>query len=109
MADALLVPGGFGAAKNLSDFGPVGGPEFKVNDDVEKVIGEFHSAGKPIGFSCIAPVLAARVLGEKANAAGKPLKLTVGGEQEDDRKWPFAGASGAIKALKCDKWRVKTV
>lgn len=95
--DALIVPGGFGAAKNLCDFGPVGGPEFTVDPDVQKVIEGFHAAGKPIGLSCIAPVIAARVLG----ASKKGLKLSVGGETEGER-WPYAGASGAIKALGCD-------
>jgi len=92
--DALIVPGGFGAAKNLSDFGPVGGPEFTVNPDVKRVLQEFHAAKKPIGLSCIAPVIAARVF-EKSG-----LKMTVGGETEGS-KWPYAGTAGAINALGC--------
>lgn len=43
--DALFVPGGFGAAKNLSDFG-VNGAEMQVKEDVVKVLKEFHSAQK---------------------------------------------------------------
>ncbi len=61
--DALILPGGFGAAKNLCDFA-VKGEKFNVNPDVEKLILEMHKAKKPIGFMCIAPVIAAKVLGK---------------------------------------------
>ncbi|XP_023594877.1 glutamine amidotransferase-like class 1 domain-containing protein 3, mitochondrial [Trichechus manatus latirostris] len=47
--DAAIFPGGFGAAKNLSTFA-VDGKDCKVNRDVERVLKEFHSAGKPIGL-----------------------------------------------------------
>ncbi|XP_023376910.1 ES1 protein homolog, mitochondrial isoform X6 [Pteropus vampyrus] len=46
--DAAIFPGGFGAAKNLSTFA-VDGKDCKVNRDVERVLKEFHTAGKPIG------------------------------------------------------------
>ncbi|XP_044606954.1 glutamine amidotransferase-like class 1 domain-containing protein 3, mitochondrial isoform X4 [Equus asinus] len=46
--DAAIFPGGFGAAKNLSTFA-VDGKDCKVNKDVERVLKEFHEAGKPIG------------------------------------------------------------
>lgn len=61
--DALLFPGGFGAAKNLSTFA-FDGPDCKVNADVEKAVKGMHEAGKPIGALCIAPVLLARILGK---------------------------------------------
>ncbi len=61
--DALLFPGGFGAAKNLSTFA-FDGPDCKVNADVEKAVKGMHQAGKPIGALCIAPVLLARILGK---------------------------------------------
>ena len=60
--DALVFPGGFGAAKNLCNFA-VKGADCTVNPGVEKLIKEMHSAKKPIGFICIAPVIAAKVLG----------------------------------------------
>ena len=60
--DALIIPGGLGAAKNLCDFA-VKGADCRVNPEVERLIKETHEAGKPIGFICIAPVIAARVLG----------------------------------------------
>jgi enhancing lycopene biosynthesis protein 2 len=60
--DALVFPGGFGAAKNLCNFA-VKGADCSVNADVQRLIKEMHSAKKPIGFVCIAPVIAAKVLG----------------------------------------------
>lgn len=62
--DAVVFPGGFGAAKNLSDFG-FNGTDMRVNPEVERVIKEFHAAGKPIALCCIAPILAAKVLGSQ--------------------------------------------
>jgi len=58
--DAVLLPGGFGAAKNLCNFA-VAGDRCEVNTDVERVLREAHGAGRPIGLACIAPVLAARL------------------------------------------------
>jgi enhancing lycopene biosynthesis protein 2 len=60
--DALVFPGGFGAAKNLSDFATQGAT-CTVNPDVARLVSEMHAAKKPIGLACIAPVLAARILG----------------------------------------------
>ncbi len=53
--DALIVPGGFGAAKNLSDFA-VKGPDATVHPQVKRILCGMHAAGKPIGALCIAPV-----------------------------------------------------
>lgn len=61
--DALLVPGGFGAAKNLCDFA-VAGADMKVQPDFLALATDFHAAGKPIGLICIAPVMAAAICGE---------------------------------------------
>jgi len=60
--DALILPGGFGAAKNLCDFA-VNGADCTVNPEVERLLREVHQAGKPIGAICIAPALLAKVLG----------------------------------------------
>jgi enhancing lycopene biosynthesis protein 2 len=61
--DALLVPGGFGAAKNLSNFA-VAGAEMAIQPDFLQLGHAFHAAGKPIGLICIAPVMAAAITGE---------------------------------------------
>jgi len=61
--DAIVFPGGFGAAKNLCSFA-FDNVDCTVNPEVEKVIKEMAAAGKPIGALCISPVLIARVLGD---------------------------------------------
>jgi len=61
--DALVVPGGFGAAKNLCNFA-VAGAEMEVQDDFLRIARSFHQAGKPIGLICIAPVMATAICGE---------------------------------------------
>ncbi|HET57308.1 MAG TPA: isoprenoid biosynthesis glyoxalase ElbB [Deltaproteobacteria bacterium] len=60
--DALVFPGGFGAAKNLCDF-TVAGSGCTVLPEVEGLILDMHGRKKPLAFMCIAPVIAARVLG----------------------------------------------
>jgi enhancing lycopene biosynthesis protein 2 len=60
--DALVFPGGFGAAKNLCDFA-FKGKDMKVDEDVAKVILSMHDLKKPIGAMCIAPVILAKVIG----------------------------------------------
>ena len=61
--DSVIFPGGFGAAKNLCTFA-FEGKDCSVNKMVESVIKESHTAKKPIGALCIAPVLITKVLGE---------------------------------------------
>lgn len=59
--DVLLIPGGFGAAKNLSSFA-FHGTSCTVDPDTEKAIRDTHQAGKPIAALCISPVVVAAVL-----------------------------------------------
>lgn len=80
--DALLVPGGFGAAKNLCDFA-VAGADMTVQSDFLAVARDFHQAGKPIGLICIAPVMAAAI-------CGKGTRCTIGNDAE---------VAGAITAM----------
>jgi enhancing lycopene biosynthesis protein 2 len=61
--EALVVPGGFGAAKNLSDFAAAG-DGMTVQADFLAFARNIHQAGKPIGLICIAPVMAAAICGE---------------------------------------------
>ncbi|MCP3748475.1 isoprenoid biosynthesis glyoxalase ElbB [Pseudomonas sp. SBB6] len=60
--DALIVPGGFGAAKNLSNFA-VEGAGCSVHPDVLALAEAFAEAGKPVGLICISPALAAKIYG----------------------------------------------
>ncbi|KAA3607333.1 MAG: isoprenoid biosynthesis protein ElbB [Planctomycetota bacterium] len=70
--DALILPGGSGAAKNLCDFAAAGA-EAKVHPDLAELIRQMHAAGKPIGAICIAPAIVALVLGDQG------VSLTLGG------------------------------
>lgn len=71
--DAIVLPGGFGAAKNLCDFA-TRAEACTVHPQVEKLLRAMHDAGKPIGLACIAPVIAARLFG---HASPSP-RLTIG-------------------------------
>ncbi|MDX2016825.1 MAG: isoprenoid biosynthesis glyoxalase ElbB [Planctomycetota bacterium] len=72
--DAVIFPGGFGAAKNLSTFAR-DGAECSVLPDVARVIKGFHASRKPIGLICIAPVLGAKVLGLASGGPGCTITL----------------------------------
>jgi enhancing lycopene biosynthesis protein 2 len=69
--DALIIPGGFGVAKNFSDLA-FKGEAAAVNEEIASIIRGFYSQGKPIGAICISPVLVAAVL------RGFNIKLTIG-------------------------------
>uniref|UniRef100_A0A1B6E1T8 DJ-1/PfpI domain-containing protein n=1 Tax=Clastoptera arizonana TaxID=38151 RepID=A0A1B6E1T8_9HEMI len=81
--DAVVFPGGFGVAKNLSNFA-TRGTECTVLPDVVTIIQEFHKAKKPIGLCCIAPILAARVL--------PGVTITLGTDSCEEDKWPYRDA-----------------
>jgi len=73
--DALILPGGFGAAKNLSDFA-FKGPGGEVNADVKALLDDMIKAQKPIGALCIAPATVGLALKDHAP------ELTVGSHAE---------------------------
>lgn len=60
--DALIIPGGFGAAKNLSSFATEGAA-CTVQPEVLSLAEAFAEAGKPIGLMCISPAIAAKIYG----------------------------------------------
>jgi len=62
--DAIILPGGFGAAKNLCDFA-MKGAAATVHPEVVRLLKEMVAAKKPIGAICIAPVVLAAVLGRE--------------------------------------------
>jgi len=62
--DAIIFPGGFGAAKNLCDFA-VNGSGATAHPEVARLLKEMAAARKPIGAICIAPALIATVLGKE--------------------------------------------
>lgn len=81
--DAVIFPGGYGAALNLCDFG-VKGPDCTLEPSVEKVLKDFHAAKKPIGLICIAPALGAKAFGSLG------AELTIGND---------AGTASALEKL----------
>ena len=81
--DGLIIPGGFGAAKNLSDFA-VKGPEAQVHPDVQRLLEELSDRSKPIGALCIAPATLTRALSKRSP------QVTIGND---------AGTASAIESM----------
>lgn len=73
--DALAFPGGSGSAKNIFTY-LLDGENFKVNEDIARIIRAFHAAGKPIGAMCIAPLMVARVIEGATVTMGKNPKTS---------------------------------
>jgi enhancing lycopene biosynthesis protein 2 len=73
--DALILPGGFGAAKNLCDFA-VKGAGCDVDPGVAALVRAVHEQGKPVAAVCIAPALLAKVLGDEGP------ELTIGNDAD---------------------------
>ncbi|MDE6112073.1 MAG: isoprenoid biosynthesis glyoxalase ElbB, partial [Bacteroidales bacterium] len=82
--DALILPGGFGAAKNLSTYA-TDGERMTVDGEVRQAVLAMHAAGKPIGAMCIAPVILAHLL--------PGVKLTIG---KDPRTAAHIAAMGGV-------------
>jgi enhancing lycopene biosynthesis protein 2 len=82
--DALIMPGGFGAAKNLSTFA-FEGSHCTINGDVEKAVRAMVDAKKPIGALCISPVIIARLLGD--------VELTIGQDADTAQAVEQMGAT----------------
>lgn len=83
--DALILPGGTGAAKNLCDFA-VNGAKGTVEPSVAALVKAMHAAQKPIGAICIAPAVLALALGEHHPA------LTIGNDPGTAQGLEGAGA-----------------
>ena len=82
--DALMLPGGFGAAKNLCNFA-VKGADCEVNPEVARLVKATVEERKPLAAVCIAPALLAKVLGPINSPA-----LTIGTDE---------GTASAINAM----------
>ncbi|AUQ23870.1 isoprenoid biosynthesis glyoxalase ElbB [Dickeya zeae] len=80
--DALIVPGGFGAAKNLSDFA-TRGADCEIDKELKILTREIHKKNKPIGFICIAPAMLPKLLDTS-------VRLTIGNDM---------GTAQAIEAM----------
>jgi enhancing lycopene biosynthesis protein 2 len=80
--DALIFPGGFGAAKNLSTVA-FEGPNASVDPQVEKAVNDMLTLKKPIGALCISPAFIAKII-------GNGVEVTIGADE---------GTAGAINAM----------
>jgi len=85
--DGLVIPGGYGAAKNLSTWAFEGTDAF-VLPDVERAVRDMVDLNKPVAALCISPVILAKVLGKG--------RLTVGDDQETIRALESLGATHVI-------------
>ena len=86
--DALIFPGGYGAAKNLCNFADKGA-DCIVCAEVARLVREVHRAEKPVGAICISPALMARIWQIEIKA--KP-KLTIGTDKETTAQLQKMGA-----------------
>ncbi len=75
--DALIIPGGFGAAKNLTTWA-FSGPDGTIHAEVKRIINEVHAAGKPLVGLCMGPTVIAKAL----EGSGAKARLTVGTTSE---------------------------
>ncbi len=87
--DGFILPGGFGAAKNLCTFA-YEGPGCSVDAHVQRVLIEAHGAGLPLGFICIAPALAAKLFGSTNHPT-----LTIGNDADTAKALVIMGARHA--------------
>lgn len=85
--DALILPGGFGAAKNLCNFAERGA-QCDVLPALEKLVGEMLAQRKPVGAICIAPALLGRVAAKR----GLKPRLTIGNDP---------GPAAALREMGC--------
>lgn len=82
--DALIFPGGFGAAKNLSSVA-FKGAEAEVDEEVERAVKEMLAAKKPIGALCISPAVIAKIIGD--------VRVTIGQEEDTAKTIEAMGAT----------------
>jgi enhancing lycopene biosynthesis protein 2 len=97
--DALILPGGFGAAKNLCNFA-VAGSKARVDPSVARLLRDMHKAKKPIAALCIAPtVVAAALRDERAHP-----KMTIGSDEKTATALEEMGARHVVCPV--DEFRV---
>ena len=88
--DAVILPGGFGAAKNWCTFATQGS-QGKVNPQIQKTLQAFYAARKPIGAVCIAPAVVAMAF------PGRGFELTVGDNSEASQEIEKLGHRHVVK------------
>ena len=89
--DGWVLPGGYGAAKNLSDFADKGAGA-AVNREVGRVLREALAAQVPVGACCIAPVVVAAA----AKQVNAKLRLTVGNDADTAKQIAAMGHAHVV-------------
>ncbi|GGH65428.1 isoprenoid biosynthesis glyoxalase ElbB [Phaeocystidibacter marisrubri] len=100
--DVLMMPGGFGTAKNFTKWA-FEGPNGPINESVKNLILDFVSAGKPIGALCMSPTTVAKAL----EGSNYHSTLSVGSTAEGS-PYDIAAISGGVEATGA-KSEMKTV
>lgn len=87
--DAVFLPGGFGAAKNLCTFA-LEGSDCSIDPEIQRVLSAFHRAGKPIGAVCIAPAVVVKALGA--------VSVTIGDDADTATALRAMGGNHSVQA-----------
>ena len=94
--DGVFIPGGFGAAKNLSDFATQG-DKFTADPTFSQKILDFNNQNKIIASCCITPLVLSKVF-ENSN---KNIKLTLG-NKGSETEWPYQGTIDIARSFNSD-------
>lgn len=102
--DAVILPGGMGVVKSLSNFA-FSDDDVTVEPGVANFLTSVHKAGKPMGFICIAPSIAARLFGPEH------VEFTIGTDEARGKsleKWGAKHINCSVTDIVVDK-RLKIV
>lgn len=91
--DALVIPGGFGSAKNLTNWA-FEGPEGTILPSVKKLILDLLNAKKPLVALCVSPVVVAKAL----EGSGIRSNLSIGSTEEPS-PYDIAGFSRGLESV----------
>ncbi|MCE2495065.1 MAG: isoprenoid biosynthesis glyoxalase ElbB [Flavobacteriales bacterium] len=91
--DALVIPGGFGVAKNLNTWA-LSGPESEIDPEVKRIVLEAVDGKKPIAALCMGPTVVAKAL----QGTGHHATLTVG-TTEASSPYDIKGISEGLAAV----------
>ena len=90
--DALVIPGGFGSAKNFTNWA-FNGPDGEILPEVKLMLVNLMNIGKPIAALCVSPIVLAKALEDSIYT---PL-LTIGTDKEDSEYDIKGFSDGLVK------------
>lgn len=89
--DALVIPGGFGSAKNFTDWA-FNGPDGTILPEVKLLLVNLINIGKPIAALCVSPV----VLSKAIEGSNLSAKMTIGTDK-DESPYDIKGFSAGLQ------------